>query len=111
MVDRHSAVSSGIEDGAQEGAVFEQQVEQAHAMEQHAGKVGVVELGEHRRNRHQQYDQHEHRGQLMREAVAPGLQLGAQRHRRFAHEEGGQQRRDHQHAEQHVGAGPGSADS
>ncbi|MNP07620.1 hypothetical protein D3C76_996500 [compost metagenome] len=38
----------GVEDRAQERAVFKQQVEQAHAFEQHAGEVGVVELGKHR---------------------------------------------------------------
>jgi len=43
----------------------------------------------------------------MHEAIAPGLQLGAQRYIRYAHEQRGQQRRDHQHAEQHIGTGPG----
>ncbi len=43
----------------------------------------------------------------MGERVASGLQLSAQRHRRFAHEQRGEQRRDHQYAEQQVGAGPG----
>ncbi|MNF84167.1 hypothetical protein D3C84_665170 [compost metagenome] len=43
----------------------------------------------------------------MHEAVAPGLQLRAQWYRRFAHEEGSQQRRDHQRAEEQVSTGPG----
>ena len=43
----------------------------------------------------------------MHETVASGLQLGAQWHIRFTHEEGGEQRRHHQHPEQHIGAGPG----
>ncbi|MCY1179241.1 hypothetical protein D9M73_196310 [compost metagenome] len=97
----------GIENRAQEGAVLQQQVEQALAFEQYAGEVGVVELGEHGWHGHQQNDQHEHRGQLMHEAVAPGLQLCAQRHGWFAHEQGRQQGRDHQCAEQDVSAGPG----
>ncbi|MNQ94874.1 hypothetical protein D3C85_1104120 [compost metagenome] len=97
----------GIENRAQEGAVLQQQVEQALAFEQYAGEVGVVELGEHGRHGHQQYDQHEHRGQLMHEAVAPGLQLRAQWYWRLAHEQGCQQCRDHQGAEQDVSAGPG----
>src|SRR5471032_2058446 len=97
----------GVKDRAQEGAVFEQQVEQAYAAEQHTRKVGVIELGEHGGHGYQQHDQHEHRHQLMRKAVAPGLKLRAQWHRRFAHKKGGEQRRDHQGAKQHIGAGPG----
>ncbi|KAI3478020.1 hypothetical protein L1887_60072 [Cichorium endivia] len=43
----------------------------------------------------------------MAQAVARGLQLGAQGDRGLAHQQGGDQGRQHHDAEQHVGAGPG----
>ncbi|MNF63097.1 hypothetical protein D3C84_447900 [compost metagenome] len=96
-----------VENGAQESAVFQQQVERAGVAEQYAGKVGVVELGEHRRYGHQQHDQDEYGCQLVHKAVAAGRQLCAQRYWWFAHQQAGHQRRDHQQAKEDVGTGPG----
>ncbi|MNE10148.1 hypothetical protein D3C80_1028490 [compost metagenome] len=44
----------------------------------------------------------------MHQAITGSRQLRAQRDRRLTHHQGGNHRRQHQHAEQHVGAGPGA---
>ncbi|MNO60027.1 hypothetical protein D3C76_506290 [compost metagenome] len=96
-----------VQDGAQEGPVIEQQVEQAGTLEQHAGEIGVVQLGEHGRHGDQQDDQDEHRHQLVAEAIARCRQLRTQRYGGLTHHQAGDQCRQHQGTEQHVGAGPG----
>ena len=93
-----------VEQGAQEGAIIGEQAERVAGQQ---GEFGVVQLGEQRGDRNQQHDQHQHRGQLAKQAVLGGRVLLVVR-LRLADRQAGDQSGQHQRGEQQVSAAPGA---